>query len=127
MSSTHGQRADEPDPVPAADETAAPPSSEPPPIVDWGRTARRMAISVATISTVIVVAWLGFGVVHGQLRGRLLGELIGLGLLAAFAAEFVIVGGAALRGMLRAGDRGDRLAGADVSLLPPQILRRRRR
>lgn len=98
-----------------------------PPVVDWTRTGRRMGMSLAVIGTSIVVIWLVAGVVSGQLRGRLLGELVGLGLLAAFLVEVVVVGGAALRGVLRAGDRGERLAGSDVSLVPPQVLRRRRR
>lgn len=122
-----------PDPAPAeaverapADADANAPADADP-IVDWGRTGRRMGFSIATITTLVVAGWLIVGLLDGQLRGRLLGELVGLGLLVAFAAEFVIVGGAALRGMLRAGERGDRLAGDDVSLLPPQVLRRRRR
>ena len=39
--------------------------------------------------------------------------------------EFVVVGGSALRGMLRAGERGERLSGRDVMLLPPQVRRKR--
>jgi hypothetical protein len=39
--------------------------------------------------------------------------------------EFVVVGGSALRGMLRAGERGERLASGDVMLLPPQVRRKR--
>ena len=50
----------------------------------------------------------------------------GLALALLFVAEVVIVGGSALRGMLAAGERGDRLASSDVSLLPPQLTRRRR-
>jgi hypothetical protein len=122
--STTGQHDDG---VEVADNAAADGADERPPVVDWGRTGRRMAISMGTISAVVVIGWLVLGVVGGELRGRLLGELVGLGLLVAFVVEVVVVGGAALRGMLRAGDRGDRLAGNDVSVLPPQILRRGRR
>jgi hypothetical protein len=95
-------------------------------VVDWSRTVRRLRRSLATIAVLVMVAWLALGAVAGTLEGRLLAELVGLGLLASFLVEVVVVGGGALRGMLAAGERGDRLAGGDVSLLPPQLTRRRR-
>jgi hypothetical protein len=97
------------------------------PVVDFSRTAHRLRLVLTTIGTAAVVLWLVLGFVGDGLEPRLLAELLGLGLLLAFAVEVVVVGGAALRGMLRAGARGDRLASADVTLLPPQLTRRRRR
>lgn len=96
-----------------------------PPVVDWLRTGRRLAISLGVIGTSVVLVWAGLSLTRGAFSVRLLGELVGLGLLIAFAAEVVVVGGAAVRGLLRAGERGDRLASSDVSLLPPQLRRRR--
>lgn len=98
-----------------------------PSIVDWRRTARRIRLVLTSLGVVVLGVWLAVGVFGEQgLRPRLLAELVGLALLLAFLAEVVVVGGAALRGMLRAGERGERLAGSDVSLLPPQLTRRRR-
>lgn len=79
---------------------------------------------LGAIGAAIVVVWLVVGALRGGPTLRLLGELVGFGLLSAFVVEVVVVGGSALRGMLLAGERGDRLAGADVSLLPPQVSRR---
>ncbi len=75
----------------------------------------------------LLTAWPVVGWVRGTgLSIALLGELVGWAVLAAVVGEFVVVGGSALRGMLRAGDRGHRLAGDDVAIIPPQLLRRRR-
>jgi hypothetical protein len=104
-----------------------PPVDPSPPIVDWARTARRLRAVLATIGGVIVVAWLAHALVTGGVDLPLLAELIGFGLFAAFVVEVVVVGGTAVRGMLAAGERGERLSGPDVSLLPPQLTRRRRR
>ena len=98
-----------------------------PPIVDWSRTARRLRAVLTTLGAVVVLTWLGLGVGTGELTLRALGELVGIGLLVAFVLEAVIVGGSALRGLLAAGARGDRLASGDVSLLPHQLTRRRGR
>ncbi len=109
------------------DAPSRPERLQPPSIVDWGRTARRIRLVLASLGVIVLGAWLALGVFGGSgFEPRLLGELVGLALLVAFLAEVVVVGGAAIRGMLRAGERGDRLAGSDVSLLPPQLTRRRR-
>lgn len=97
-----------------------------PRVVDWPRTVRRLRRSLLAVAGVVLVVWLVLGVVQGGPSLRLLAELVGLGLLAAFLVEVVVVGGGAVRGLLAAGERGDRLAGGDVSLLPPQLTRRRR-
>jgi hypothetical protein len=93
-------------------------------IVDWSRTARRLRRQLGVIAALVVVAWLALGIEGDGPTLRSLAELSGLGVLAAIVAEIVVVGGAALRGMLAAGARGDRLASADVALLPPQVRRR---
>jgi hypothetical protein len=93
-------------------------------IVDWHRTARRLRWQLGVILALVVVAWLVLGIQGDGPTLRSLAELTGLGVLAAIVAEIVVVGGAALRGMLAAGARGDRLASSDVALLPPQVRRR---
>jgi hypothetical protein len=123
------------DDVEAADDVAraeparvGPSPTEPAPgIVDWHRTGRRLRRQAVVIVGLVAVAWLVLGVAGGGLTLRSLAELFGLGVLVAIAGEVLIVGGAALRGMLQAGERGDRLSSSDVSLLPPQITRRMRR
>lgn len=99
----------------------------PAPVVDFPRTLRRLRRSLTVIGGLVVAGWLVAGAFGDGWSLRLLAELVGFGLFASFAVEVVVVGGSAARGMLDAGARGDRLAAADVSLLPPQLTRRRRR
>jgi hypothetical protein len=107
---------------------AEPVRPEPAPgIVDWHRTGRRLRRQAVVLVGLVVVAWLALGVAGDGLELRSLAELFGLGVLLAIAGEVVIVGGAALGGMINAGERGDRLSSSDVSLLPPQVTRRLRR
>lgn len=101
-------------------------STEGPAILDFRRTARRLAVAVSIIGIAVAVSWVALVVTTGASL-RLLAELAGLGLLAAFVVEVVVVGGSAVRGMLAAGERGERLADSDVALVPPQLLRRKRR
>ena len=121
-----------PSEVPVPSDAAAPaevpdPSSETSPLIDWGRTGRRLRRVVLVLAVVVIVGWVAIGITSdGGFRLRVLGEMTGLALLVAIAAEIVIVGSVALTGMLRAGERGERLAGSDVSLLPPQARRGRR-
>lgn len=100
---------------------------EPPSLIDWRRTGRRIGWSAAVLGALAILGWLVTGVAGGGPRLADLGGFLGLALAGMFLAELVFVGGAALRGMLRAGERGERLAGGDVSLLPPQLTRRTRR
>jgi uncharacterized membrane protein len=90
-------------------------------LVDYERTARRLRRSLALLSVTTFVLWLVGGVVRGGLTLRALIELSGVALLLALLVEFLVVGGAALGGALRAGGRGERLASADVRLVPPQL------
>ena len=95
------------------------------PLLDFRRTARRLALALAIIGALVLVGWGVLAVATGAPL-RLLAELAGMGVLAAIAVEVVVVGGAAVRGMLTAGERGERLAAPDVSVIPPQLARRRR-
>lgn len=97
-----------------------------PPIVDFSRAARRVRRSALVLGSVAVVGWSIAGAVTGGPDPADLGAWGGLALLGMFLVEVVVVGGSALRGMLNAGDRGERLAGGDVGLLPPQLSRGRR-
>lgn len=94
-----------------------------PPVVDWRRTAHRLRRVLLVIGALVLAGWLGAGLLGDGLRLRLLGELVGIGLLVAFVAEVVVVGGSAVRGVLVAGERGHRLSLWDVSLIPPQLRR----
>lgn len=98
-----------------------------PRVVDWARMGRRLRRNALAIAAAVLGAWIALGVARGGLDGATLGELVGYGLAAMFVVEVVVVGGGAARALLRAGERGDRLAGGDVSLAPPQLRRRRRR
>jgi hypothetical protein len=113
-------------PVPDGAGEARPAADAPRPLVDFRRTARRLAIAVAAIGVLVLATWFVLVLTTGA-PPRLLAELAGLGLLGAFAVEVVVVGGSAVRGMLTAGERGERLASSDVALVPPQLLRRRGR
>lgn len=99
-----------------------PAGDERPPVVDFGLLGRRLRRTALVLAALIV----GTVVVLLPLRGLdlvLVRNLTGLGLAVLFIAEVVIVGGSAVRGLLRAGERGDRLASDGVGLLPPQITR----
>ncbi len=95
-------------------------------IVDWSRTARRLRRPLFGLFGTVVAVFAVLSAARGQVDPLVFAELVGVALLAAFAIEVVVVGGAALRGMLAAGERGERLASQDVGLLPPQVLRRAR-
>lgn len=95
------------------------------PIVDFPRAARRLRASAIVLGAAAVVGWVVAGVAGDGVHVADLGGWIGAALLGMFLVELVVVGGSALVGMLRAGDRGERLAGRDVGLLPPQVTGRR--
>jgi hypothetical protein len=96
-------------------------------LVDYTRTARRMRTSAMVLGAVGLAGWLVTGFVAGGLTLGGLGAWLAMVVLGMFVVEVVVVGGSALRGMLRAGDQGERLAGGDVGLLPPQLHGRRSR
>lgn len=111
-------------PAAAAERDAIPPRADPP-IVDFSRAARRVRRSTLVLGSLALAGWLATGVVAGGPVVSDLGAWGGLALFGMFLVEVVVVGGSALRGMVNAGDRGERLAGGDVGLLPPQLTRRR--
>jgi hypothetical protein len=90
-------------------------------LVDWGRTGRRVRTSVLALTALVAVAWTVVSLLGDGFDPGTLGGLVGLALALLFVVELVVVGGAALRGMLRAGERGERLASHGVGLLPPRI------
>lgn len=98
---------------------------EAPLLVDWPAIGRRLRTSALVLLGLAVAAWLVVGVAGDGVRIADVWGYVGLAFIGMFVAEVVFVGGSALRGMLRAGERGERLAGSDVGLLPPQLTRRR--
>lgn len=90
-------------------------------LVDWGRTGRRVRAVATVLGVGALVAWVLLSLLGDGFDLRTLGGLVGLALGVLFVAEVVVVGGAAVRGMLRAGERGERLASQGVGLLPPRI------
>lgn len=115
-----------PEPAAAPDRAATSTvTRERPPVVDFPRTLRRLRWSLSGIGALVLLGWLVGGAVGDGWSARLLAELLGLGVMASFVVEVVVVGGSAARGLLAAGARGDRLASADVSLLPPQLTGRK--
>ena len=96
-------------------------------IIDHARIARRLRRWLILLLAATLVAWLIGGLVGDGLTLRSLTGLLGVAVLLALFVEVVVVGGAAVAGALRAGERGDRLASPDVMLLPPQVAARLRR
>jgi hypothetical protein len=96
-------------------------------LVDFRATARRVRRSATVLLGLALGAWVVTSVAGAGFDPTDLGGWIALALAGMFVAEIVFVGGSALRGMLRAGEQGERLAGGDVGLLPTQLMRRRKR
>lgn len=90
-------------------------------LVDWGRTGRRVRTSVLVLAGAVLVAWVAVSLLGDGFDAGTLGGLVGLAMALLFVVELVVVGGAALRGMLRAGERGERLASRGVGLLPRRM------
>ncbi len=118
----------EPVVAPGADSSApsrpADAEAEPAPLVDWVVTARRVGRSSAVLLGLALLGWVVRAAIVDAWSWSHLGNWLGLALAGIFVVELFVVGGSALRGMLRAGERGERLASHDVGLLPP--IRRRR-
>lgn len=93
-----------------------------PPVVDFARLGRRLRRTAIVLFGVVLVGWAVTIPWAGADVGRLM-NFLGLGLALMFVAEVVIVGGSAVKGLLAAGERGERLSGGDVGLLPPQLTR----
>jgi len=95
-------------------------------LVDHAAVGRRLRRSFLLLVSATLLAWLVAGLFAGQLEASRLVELVGVAVLLALLIEVVIVGGAAVAGALRAGERGERLSSDDVRLVPPQLRRVRR-
>lgn len=88
--------------------------------MDWSRVGRRL---VRLLVLVAAVAFLGVAVswsLSGELTRAAVLLWLGISALLLVVGAVLVVSVSAWRGMLRAGDRGERL-GSDVGLLPPQI------
>lgn len=96
-------------------------------LVDHARIARRLRRWLVLLAAATLTAWLVGGLLTDGPTLRDLAGLVGVAVLLALLVEVVVVGGAAVAAALRAGERGDRLASDDVTLLPPQVRGRLRR
>jgi hypothetical protein len=96
-------------------------------LVDHARLGRRLRRWLALLVVATLVAWLVGGVLGDGPTLQDLAGLAGVAVLLALLVEVFIVGGAAVAAALRAGERGERLAAPDVSLVPPQVAERLRR
>lgn len=95
-------------------------------LIDHARLGRRLRRWLTLLVVATLVAWLVGGALGDGLTLRDLAGLAGVAVLLALLVEVFIVGGAAVAAALRAGERGERLASADVSLVPPQVAARLR-
>ena len=93
------------------------------PLVDWRSLGRRVGRVAVAIAAVAVLGAVVTGLVSGWSRSVALTWAF-LGVAGVLVAAMVLAGWSALRGMLRAGERGERLAGGDVGMIPPQLRRR---
>ena len=96
-------------------------------LVDHARIARRLRRWLMLLAAATLLAWLVGGLLGDGPTIRGLVGLLGVAVLLALLVEVVVVGGAAVGAALRAGERGERLSAADVSLVPPQVTARLRR
>ena len=96
-------------------------------LVDHARIARRLRRWLVLLVAATLLAWLVGGLVGDGSTLRGLASLAGVALLLALLVEVFVVGGSAVAAALRAGERGERLASSDVSLVPPQVSARFRR
>lgn len=95
-------------------------------VVDFPAVGRRLLRLLALAAAVVVGGSVLLAVVPAwQWSWRSVGEIAGWTVVATLVIEISITASTAVVGLLRAGERGDRLAGSDVSLLPPQLRRRR--
>ena len=90
-------------------------------LLDHGRTVQRVrALAVVVGGSAAVGVGVSWLVAGGPSRDAFL-LWAGLAVLVTVLGAITIVTAAAVRGMLRAGDRGERLADGDVGLVPPQL------
>ncbi len=95
-------------------------------LVDHARIGRRLRRWLVLLGAGTLLAWLVGGLVGDGPTLRGLAEILGVAVLLALLVEVFVVGGAAVAAALRAGERGERLAAPDVTLLPPQVVARLR-
>lgn len=90
-------------------------------LLEHGRTARRVRWLVVTVGALTVLGLAATWIATGGISPDAFVLWLGLAALVTVLGAMAIVALAALRGMLRAGDRGERLADRDVGLIPPQL------
>ncbi len=93
-------------------------------LLDHGRIARRLRRWLVLLLVATTVAWLVGGLLREGPTLRGFAELLGVAVLLALLVEVLVVGGAAVGALLRAGAEGERLSSPDVSLVPPQMMAR---
>lgn len=89
--------------------------------MDWSGVGRRL---VRVLIAVAAVAILGVAVswsLTGEPTRTAVLLWLGIAALLLVVGTVLVVSVSAWRGMLRAGDQGERLGGGDVGLLPPQV------
>lgn len=97
-------------------------SSEADGLIDWTVVSRQVGAALAAASGLAVLGTVA-GVVAGSPLGAAAGRWSGIGGLVFALTAVGLVAFSALRGVARVGDRGERLAGRDVGMLPPQVRR----
>lgn len=92
--------------------------------MDWRRLGRRLSLLALGWAALAVLGVGSTTALRGDLgaAGALWAGVAAIGFLASVLAAVAL---SALGGMLRAGERRQRLASGDVGLMPPQVRRRR--
>lgn len=103
-----------------ADSGQQPPDTDP--LVSWRHVGHQLGKTALGGLVGAVAAGL-IAKLSGTPAPTALGVALGVGALVAVGGAIWLVAGSAWRGMLRAGERGERLAGDDVGLTPPKLRR----
>ncbi|MDP9023720.1 MAG: hypothetical protein M3N57_13690, partial [Actinomycetota bacterium] len=90
------------------------------PLVDFTWVRRCIGVVGAVWAAVAVLGAVVSAGLGGGLSAAAVRLWLGVAALGTVVSAVGLVAWSALGGMVRAGDRGDRLAGDDVGLLPPR-------
>lgn len=97
------------------------------PVVDFAWVRRRIGVVGAVWAALAVLGAVLSAGLAGGLSAAAVRLWLGVAGLGTVVSAVGLVAWSALRGMVRAAERGDRLAGDDVGLLPPRRRRDRGR